>query len=80
MMNAYLKEKQTIIREELFTYNLPFWAKYGPDKEYGGLYTCLTRDGNISSHDKNVWQQGRAAWTFSRVCNQYRKELSGLPR
>ena len=70
-MNAYLKEKQTIIREELFTYSLPFWEKYGPDRECGGFVTCLTREGKITSHDKNVWQLGRAAWTFSRACNQY---------
>lgn len=69
----YLKAKQAVIREELFTYSLPFWTKYGPDKEYGGILTCLTREGKVSSHDKNAWQQGRAAWTFSRACNQYGK-------
>lgn len=69
----YLKAKQAIIRDELMTYSLPFWAKHGPDKENGGIFTCLTRDGSLSSHDKNAWQQGRAAWTFSRACNQYGK-------
>lgn len=61
-MKAYLKEKRDLIREELFTYSLPFWTKYSPDREHGGIFTCLTREGNISSHGKN-------AWTFSRVCN-----------
>ena len=69
----YLQEKQAIVRDELMTYSLPFWAKYGPDKENGGFITCLTREGKITSHDKNAWQQGRAAWTFSRACNQYGK-------
>lgn len=72
-MKTFLLEKQTLIREELFTYSLPFWTKYGPDKEYGGIFTCLTREGIVSSHDKNSWQHGRAAWTFSRASNQYGK-------
>lgn len=68
-----LKDKQELIRKELTVYSLPFWVKYGPDKENGGFFTCLARDGKITSHDKNVWQQGRAAWTFSRASNQYGK-------
>jgi len=72
-METYWKEKQEVIREELFTYSLPFWTKYGPDREHGGIFTCLTREGKLSSHDKNAWQQGRAAWTFSRASNQYGK-------
>jgi N-acylglucosamine 2-epimerase len=41
----YLKTKQALIREELFTYSLPFWTKYGPDKEYGGIYHFIACDG-----------------------------------
>ena len=67
----YLQAKQAVIRDELMTYSLPFWAKVGPDKENGGFFTCVTREGKLSSHDKNAWQQGRAAWTFSRASNQY---------
>lgn len=69
----YLRAKQALVREELEKYSLPFWAEHGPDKEYGGIYTCMTREGNLTSHDKGAWQQGRAAWTFSRYCNQYKR-------
>ena len=68
---AYLETKRALVRKELFEYSLPFWEKYGPDREYGGILTCLTREGKVTSHDKNAWQQGRAAWTFSRASNQY---------
>lgn len=44
---------------------LPFWLRYGADREHGGLITGLDRDGAIIDTDKAVWLQGRAAWTFS---------------
>ena len=50
-----------------------FWLKNGKDNVNGGLYTCLDREGNIYSTDKSVWMQGRCAWTFSALCNQYGK-------
>ena len=43
------------------------------DKEHGGVYTCLTRDGKVFSTDKSVWMQGRCAWTFSYLCRVYGK-------
>jgi len=53
-----------------------FWLKNGIDRVNGGVYTCLDRAGKVYSTDKSVWMQGRCAWTFSRLCNQYgnRKE------
>lgn len=48
-----------------------FWLKNGIDRKNGGVYTCLDRFGKVYSTDKSVWMQGRCAWTFSRLCNQY---------
>lgn len=48
-----------------------FWLDNGMDSEYGGVYTCLDRQGRVFSTDKSVWMQGRCAWTFSKLCNQY---------
>ncbi|NLX82305.1 MAG: N-acylglucosamine 2-epimerase [Clostridiales bacterium] len=48
-----------------------FWLDNGMDGEYGGVYTCLDRQGRVFSTDKSVWMQGRCAWTFSKLCNQY---------
>ena len=67
---CFLKQKKRY-SEELFTYSIPFWLEFGPDTEYGGICTCLDREGKLTSGDKGGWQQGRAAWTFSRLCNQY---------
>lgn len=66
-----LKQWRTRFRTELFDCVIPFWVKYAPDSEYGGIYSCLDRKGEIFSTDKSVWMQGRAAWTFSRLCNVY---------
>ncbi len=66
----YLKETQKWVRSELEKC-ADFWLNNGLDKVYGGMYTCLDREGKVFSTDKSVWMQGRAAWTFSRLCNLY---------
>lgn len=50
-----------------------FWLQNGMDAVHGGIYTCLDRTGKVYSTDKSVWMQGRAGWTFSRLCNVYGK-------
>ncbi len=67
----YLAGHRRRLREELLRYSLPLWAEHGPDREHGGIFTCFDRQWRLTSHDKSGWQQGRAAWTFSRYCNQY---------
>ena len=44
---------------------LRFWTSHAFDDIYGGIYTCLTREGEIYSTDKSVWMQGRTGWLFS---------------
>ena len=53
--------------DELLNSCVPFWLKYGVDSEYGGVITCVDREGKIYSTDKSVWMQGRCAWTFSYI-------------
>ena len=49
---------------------LPFWLDHGLDTTYGGIKTCLDRDGSVLDTDKSVWFQGRALWVFSYAyCN-----------
>lgn len=45
-------------RSELFDSVLPFWLKNSQDKEYGGYFSCLDRDGSVYDTDKFVWLQG----------------------
>lgn len=75
MNNVLLKEIRDWTSEEL-NKSIEFWLEHGIDYVNGGVYTCLDRYGKIYSTDKSVWMQGRCAWTFARLCNQYgnRKE------
>ncbi|MGI6699430.1 MAG: AGE family epimerase/isomerase [Christensenellales bacterium] len=69
-MNSYLQATKQWVKEELKRC-VDFWVNNGFDRKHGGMYTCLDRKGQVFSTDKSVWMQGRAAWTFSRLCNQY---------
>ena len=48
---------------------LPFWLNNAIDNEYGGIFTCLDREGKIYGEDKSVWFQGRALYIFSSAYN-----------
>ena len=69
-MRESLDQVQQWIKEELQR-SIDFWLSHGIDHEYGGVYTCLDRKGEVFSTDKSVWMQGRCAWTFSKLCSQY---------
>lgn len=58
---------------------LPFWLKHAPDRECGGYFTCLDRDGSVYDPDKLcMWGQGRIAWTFAWLYNEWRKQEEWL--
>jgi N-acylglucosamine 2-epimerase len=56
-------------RDGLLLNTLPFWTTHGVDREQGGFFTALERDGTVLDTDKGVWQQGRAAWLFGELYN-----------
>lgn len=60
-------------REYLTQNVLQFWLDNAIDNEYGGIFTCLDRKGEIYGTDKSVWFQGRALWTFSKAYNSIEK-------
>lgn len=65
----YLHNLITQCREELLESVLPFWLEHGLDREYGGMLTCVDRDGTLMDGTKSVWFQGRAAYILSYVYN-----------
>ena len=77
-MTAELKKYYDLFYGELFESCIPFWTRNAPDAVNGGIYNCLDRFGKIYSTDKSVWMQGRCAWTFSRLCNQFGKKEEWL--
>lgn len=44
-----------------------FWLKHSHDKQYGGFFTCLGKDGKVYDDLKYVWLQGRQVWMYSRL-------------
>ena len=65
-------------KTELLDNCLPFWLEHSVDKEYGGFFTCLGRDGSIYDTDKFVWLQGREVWMFAMLYNNFEKHTEWL--
>ena len=65
-------------KTELLDSVLPFWLKNSIDKEYGGYFSCLDRDGSVYDTDKFIWLQGREVWLFSMLCNKLGKKQEWL--
>lgn len=73
-MKSYLVQ----YKDALFNNVIPFWDKYSPDREFGGYFTCLLRDGKVFDTDKFLWLQGRQAWTYAMLCNKVEKREEWL--
>ena len=58
------------MRNFLLNNVLPFWAKYAIDRECGGLYNMIDREGKIYGTEKNVWFAGRTMYTYSLAYNE----------
>ena len=67
-----------LYKDELLTNVMPFWLNKSQDKEYGGYFTCLDRQGNVFDTDKFVWLQGREVWQFSMLYNNLEKNPEWL--
>jgi N-acylglucosamine 2-epimerase len=65
-------------KSELLDSVLPFWLEKSQDKEFGGYFTCLDREGNVFDTDKFIWLQGREVWMFSMLYNKVEKRQEWL--
>ena len=64
------KQLEKQYRDELLQNVIPFWLEKSQDKEYGGYFTCLDRQGNVFDTDKFIWLQGREVWLFAKLYNE----------
>jgi len=71
-------EYAVIYRQALLEDIIPFWEKYSPDKQHGGYFSCLDRQGRIYDTDKFIWLQARQAWVFAMLYNQVDAKESWL--
>lgn len=58
----------------LFDDITPWWSKYSIDRDYGGYFTRIERDGKPYAYDKDMWMTGREIWMFSHLYNKYKRE------
>ena len=65
-------------RNELYDNVLPFWLEKSQDKEFGGYFSCLNRDGSVFDTDKFIWLQGREVWMFAMLYNNLEKRQEWL--
>ncbi len=72
-----LPELRDFLRDHLLNFIMPFWLKYAID-ERGGINTCIQDDGQLISHDKLLWSQLRAIYTFSALYNRVERKQQYL--
>ena len=77
-MNTDFKQLSEQYRRELLDKVVPFWLKHSQDKEYGGYFTCLERNGRVFDTDKFVWMQGREVWMFATLYNKIERRQEWL--
>lgn len=63
-----------LYEHELFESIVPFWENYSADREAGGYFSCIDRDGIVFDKDKFLWMQGRELWGFSHLYRTVRQE------
>ena len=77
-VKEYIKSLAESYKKDLTENIMPFWMKYGLDRENGGVYTCVDRDGSLMDTTKSVWFQGRFAFICSFAYNNVEKNQEWL--
>ena len=77
-VKEYIKSWAESYKKDLTENIMPFWMTYGLDRENGGVYTCVNRDGSLMDTTKSVWFQGRFAFICSFAYNNVEKNQEWL--
>ena len=71
--NPYIERYE----KELLENVVPFWLNHAQDREYGGFFTCLERDGSVYDYNKYMWMQWRIVYMFATLyASEYGKRHS----
>jgi len=65
-------------RAALFDDVVPWWMRHSLDREYGGYYSLLQRDGRTWGTDKYMWMTGRQVWLLSHLVNTHERNPEWL--
>jgi len=62
----------------LFDDVVPWWMEHSLDREHGGYYSLLERDGRPWATDKYMWMNGRQVWMLSHLVNTHEQKPEWL--
>ena len=65
-------------RASLFDDVVPWWLEHSLDREHGGYYSLLERDGRRWADDKYMWMNGRQIWMLSHLYNTHEQNPDWL--
>lgn len=77
-VKEYIKSWAESYKKDLTVNIMPFWMEHGWDRENGGVYTCVDRDGSLMDSTKSVWFQGRFAFICAYAYNNVEKNQEWL--
>lgn len=77
-VKEYIKSWADSYKKDLTENIMPFWMEHGWDRENGGVYTCVDRDGSLMDSTKSVWFQGRFAFICAYAYNNVEKNQEWL--
>ena len=77
-VKEYIQHWADIYNKDLTENIMPFWMEHGWDREHGGVYTCVNRDGSLMDTTKSVWFQGRFAFVCAFAYNNVEKNQQWL--
>ena len=77
-IKQYLNTWASDYKHELQENIMPFWLEHGLDRQHGGVYTCLDREGRLMDTTKSVWFQGRFGFIAAYAYNQVEKNPDWL--
>ena len=75
---GFFSELAAQYKSELLDRVMPFWMQNSIDKEYGGYFTCIERNGEVYDTDKFIWLQGREVWMLATLYNKVEKKQEWL--
>lgn len=77
-VKEYIQSWADSYKKDLTENIMPFWMEHGWDRENGGVYTCVNRDGSLMDSTKSVWFQGRFAFICAFAYNNVEKNQMWL--
>ena len=77
-VKEYIQFWSDSYKKDLTENIMPFWMEHGWDRENGGVYTCVNRDGSLMDTTKSVWFQGRFAFICAFAYNNVEKNQQWL--